>query len=414
MQTSKSSIEVILGWRTLVTRVTAAAAVMSIVVSLVMPMWYESATTCLPPEEGKSSGTMLGMFSQIGLDLGAAGLLSTTPMTDTMIGVLKSRLVRGQVVDRFGLQTVYRSKTREHAIRELDDHLIVDTTPEGFIEVRVEDRDKERAAEMANAFMELLDDYNRRTSVEKATRTREFVEGALDENGVRLAEAARALREFQERYKAIDLTEQTRVTVEAIAALQSERTTLEIERGVLEDFSRPDQMRMRQIEAEIREIDGKLAQFMGSAEGEAGSDGSGVVLPISEIPGLGYELADLTREVLVQEKVRAFLSSQLEDARIQETRDLEIIHVLDEAVPPFKKSRPRRSLIVILTTVLVFLASVGVAFLAEAVLDYAGTVGGALGLTDSRVTGLVLRSLERLRRWGGPRGEGEEPASMGS
>lgn len=412
MQTGKSTIEVVMGWRTLIVRVTAAAAVVSVIVSLVMPLWYEATTTCLPPQEGESRGSLLSMFTQIGMDFGAAGLLSSTPMTDTMIGVLKSRLVRGQVVDRFDLATVYGSETRDHAIKELDGHLVVDTTPEGFVEVRVEDRDRQRAADMANAFMEFLDEYNRRTSVEQATRTREFVEDALEENGARLAASARKLQEFQERHKAIDLTEQTRVTVEAIALLQSERTALEIERGVLEDFSRPDQMRMRQIEARLREIDDRLEDFVGGGDG-GGVDGSGVVIPMADIPALGYELADLTREVLVHEKVRAFLSSQLEDARIQETRDLEIIHVLDEAVPPIKKSRPRRSLIVMLTTVLAFVASVGTAFSVESLLDYAERADDALRLSDSKAIAFVLSRLRRLRAWGRPRGEGEGPASTG-
>lgn len=429
MDSEKSAAELILGWRKFIYRATLTAAVVSIVVSLIMPRWYEATTTCRPPQEGESRGGLLSMFSQIGMDFGAAGLISSTPMTDQLIGVLKSRLVRGQIVDRFDLVTVYRAKSREHAIKDLDDHLVVETTPEGFVEVRVEDRDAQRAADMANAFMEFLDDYQRRTSVEDAARTSTFVQKALEENGARLAEATRALKDFQTHHMAIDLTEQTRVTVEAIADLEAERTRLELERGVLGGFSSPDELRMRQLEAQLREVDRKIGELAGpgkdggaSAGGGPGDAGPGVrptgdssiVIPLSDIPELSYRLADLTREVMVLEKVRAFLSSQLEEARIQEARDLEIIHVLDTAVPPIKKSRPRRSLIVILTTGLAFLASLGLAFIADSALDFSEQYGSRYGLGDSGPSGLALRLFRKLREWGGPEGAGDGPASTGS
>lgn len=416
METERSAADLVLAWRKLIYRATLTAAIVSVVVSLLMPNWYEATSTCMPPEEGESRGGLLSMFSQVGMDFGAAGLLSATPQTDSMIGVLKSRRVRGQVVDRFDLTTVYRAKTREHAINDLGGHLIADTTPEGFVEVRVEDRDKERAAALANAFMEFLDDYHRLTSVERATRTRVYVETALVENGQRLDMATEALKDFQTQHMAIDLTEQTRVTVDAVAALETERTRLQLERGVLEGFSGPGEMRMRQIDAEIRELEGKLAEVTGTGERDSamGSGDSGAVIPLSEIPGLAYRLADLTRDVIVLEKVRAFLGSQLEDARIQETRDLEVVQVLDQAVPPVKKSRPRRSLIVILTTGLAFLASIGVSFLVGSLLEYSARTDASLGLGSSGPSRLILSCARRLKEWGGPdEGEGGS-ASAGS
>ncbi|MCK4409990.1 MAG: hypothetical protein KAW67_07885, partial [Candidatus Eisenbacteria sp.] len=363
-----------------------------------------ASATCVPPQEGESRGGLLSMFSQIGVDLGARGLLSSTPMTDFMIGVLKSNLLRDQVVDGFDLQRVYDAESRDHAAEDLSDHLIVTTTPEGFIEVRVEDRDRQRAANMANAFMEFLDDYSRRTSVEQAERTREFVESALEENGRRLLTASEALREFQEEHGAIDLTEQTRATVEAIATLETERTWLEVRRGVLEGFSHPDQIEMREIDAKLRGITKKLGRFTGRGdEVPPGSNEDGALLPLASIPKLVVRLADLTRDVVVQQRVREFLSSQLEEARIQETRDLEIIHVLDAAVPPLKKSRPRRSLIVILSVGLVFVGSVGVAFVADSFLHYARGSHPDSEFASSRESKVLLRFARGLRNWGGPR-----------
>jgi len=51
--------------------------------------------------------------------------------------------------------------------------------------------------------------------------------------------------------------------------------------------------------------------------------------------------------VKVQEQVFELLTAQLEEARIRETRDTPTVQVLDHAVVPLHKSRPKRALVVI-------------------------------------------------------------------
>ena len=296
-------------------------------------------------------------------------------------------------------------RSREHAIKRLGEYLRVDSSPEGLIEVRVDDRNRQRAADIANAFVELLDRYNRESSVAQAKRTSEYVRSCLDESRQRMEKAALDLRRFQEEHSTVELTEQIRVTVEAIAGLESQRAQLEIQKGVLRNYTRPGQMRVQEIDANLREIQSKIDRLHGRdmdnlALPEDMTAGS-VLLPLSRIPGLGLQLADLTREVVVQEKVYEFLTSQLEEARIQESRDLQTIRFLDEAVPPLKKSRPKRSLIVILTVLLAFLFSITLSFAAEGFLEYIGGDSRKSEMT-TRESRTILRVFLWLRKWGGP------------
>jgi len=384
----------------MVYRVFAAAVILSVVVSLVMPSWYTARSTFVPPQEADARSGMMQLSSMIGLDIGGMGLLSDSPMQDVMIGVLKSRRLRAKLVDQFDLKDVYGSKTREHAIRDLETHIFINSTAEGLLEVKVEDRDRQRAADMTNALVGLLDTYNRRSSVEQAQRTSEFILGYREENAERLEEAARAARAFQEEHGAIELTEQTRVTVEAAAGLQARRRMLAIERGVLEQYAGPDQSRMVEIDMELAELDKTIARLMGDAELEEGA-ARGVFLPLSSIPQTGFQLAKLTRDVLVYEKIHEYLSAQYEQSRIQEAKDLESVSIVDEAVPPLRKSRPRRSVIVILTVALATIAAVGLAFACEGILAKEGQ--WATGDPDSAPAEIrmVLRAARRLARWGG-------------
>lgn len=399
MENRQTLTQLILSWRRLFYRAFLFAAVLSVAVSLLLPNWYTGVSTCMPPQEGDSRGGVLQLFTEMGMDFGAGSLLSQTPMSDVMIGILKSRLIRGQVVDRHDLVAVYEEESRDHAIRELGLVLVVNNTPEGLIEVKVDDTDPQLAADLANSFVEFLDVFNRRSSADQARRTIKFIQSTLDSNRVRLDSVAAELRDFQGRHGTVQLTEQTRVTVEAISLLESNKTELEIQKGVLQQFARPGNQKIRELEIRIREIDRKLDQLESGTpeeDPEQHSD-SKVLLTLSQIPGLALELAERTREVMVQEKVYTFLTSQLEDARIQLSRDMQVIQVLDLAVPPIKKSRPRRSLIVILSATLTLFLTVILVVAADAYLNYAKK-SDAAG-TEER---MLLLICEQLRKWGGP------------
>lgn len=409
MDGRRSFAEVLIAWRVLVYRVTIAAGLGAVVVSLLLPSWFTATAVVTPPSENDGGGGIMALMDQVrgggGTVSRARQLLKRTPEIDLMIGVLKSRRARGEIVDRFGLLEHYDDRTREHAIKRLGRLLSVSTTPEGFIQVSVTDRDKQLAADIANGFLESLDRYNRETSVADARRTREFVGGRLDEVRARLDAASSDLRRFQEEHGAIQISEQTRVTVEAMAALEGERTQLEIEKGVLENYSRGDVPRVREIEARIDEIEKRIAMLRGSASDSAfvatrqDSTGSEVMIPLGQFPRLGLQFADLKREVMAQEKVLEFLMAQFEEARIREARDLQTVSVLDPAVPPLKKSKPRRSLIVLLTAGLGFALAIGAAFGAEALDD---TIRRRSEWSQAGEVRWLARLTGLLRKWGGP------------
>ncbi|MEZ5064393.1 MAG: GNVR domain-containing protein [bacterium] len=395
-------------WRGFVIRATIAAAVIAVAVSLLLPPTYIASATILPPREGATGGGLLQMVSQLGSDLSvgsgraARRLFGRSQAADVMLGVLQSRNLAGQIVDRFDLVAVYDLPSREHAIRALVKKITADSTPEGLLRITVEDRSAERAADMANAYMQLLDEFNRRTSVEDARRSVQFVEGAIEANRQRRDEASERLRRFQEENGAVQLTDQAQATVEALAKLESEKMELEIRRGVLEKYSRQDNVELRQISDQIREIDRVARDLNGgvlTSDSTATRPGRGSLLRLSVLPKLAMEFADLKREVLVQEKVYEFLAAQYEEARIQEASTQETIQFLDVAVPPIKKSKPRRSLIVMMTTALAALTAAAIAVGGESLLPRLAAPGALPEELEQRLAWLP-RLLRWLRDWG--------------
>ena len=164
-------------------------------------------------------------------------------------------------------------------------------------------------------------------------------------------------------------------------------------------------------DAQIREIEKRMERLRGEPSGEVktpergarrtgAQDASGeeALLRLRELPGLALQYAELQREVMAQEKVYEFLTAQLEEARIREARDLQTVRVVDEAVPPIRKSRPRRTLIVVLTTALAFALALGAAFLADALL---GVQRSHPELAATRELSWAFAAARGVRRFGG-------------
>ena len=83
---------------------------------------------------------------------------------------------------------------------------------------------------------------------------------------------------------------------------------------------------------------------------------------IENSPDLQLEQGRLSREVLVQEEVYLTLKKEHEVVKIEEVKSLPIIRILDEAVAPIKKSKPKRFLIMVITMFLALLLGVAVVF----------------------------------------------------
>jgi len=89
-------------------------------------------------------------------------------------------------------------------------------------------------------------------------------------------------------------------------------------------------------------------------------------VPTGKVPEVGLEYVRKVRDVKYHEVLFELLAKQYEIARVDEARDTSIIQVLDKAIEPERKSKPKRSLIVLLTALVVGFLAVLWAFIKEA------------------------------------------------
>jgi uncharacterized protein involved in exopolysaccharide biosynthesis len=83
------------------------------------------------------------------------------------------------------------------------------------------------------------------------------------------------------------------------------------------------------------------------------------------MPAIGTEYLRTLRQFKFNETLYELLVKQFELAKLDEARDAVVIQVIDRAVTPERKSRPKRAVIVILATAAMLFLSVFIVLLLE-------------------------------------------------
>jgi tyrosine-protein kinase Etk/Wzc len=349
------------------------AIVLSVSVSLVLPKMYTATARVLPPQESKSALT--GILSQAGglLSNLASGFIGGKSGPELYVGILESRTVADMLIKEFDLKKVYEQEYLEKTYEELAERSEIQVSHDTqVISVSVEDRDPQRAADMANLYVDALDQINRKVNITEGHRKRAFLETRLKKVKEDLVKAEIELKEFQEKYKLVSIDEQAKVAIEGAAKIKGEIIAAQTELQVLRQFGTERQNEAIILKSKIRELTNQLARIERGAPGTASlksnntaKDNSDFYIPFNELPELGMQLVRLMREAKIQEEVFKLITTQYELAKIEEAKDVDTIQILDRAAPPDYKSSPKRALIVILSTVVAFFLAVFLAFFME-------------------------------------------------
>ncbi|SVE28153.1 uncharacterized protein METZ01_LOCUS481007, partial [marine metagenome] len=207
----------------------------------------------MPPEQGNQSdlGTLLTKFN-IPVDM--LGVAETSSSSDLFVEIIMSRSINGLLVDQYNLVEVYEVKNRNRAIEQLQASISVNVEKSGIIILDVNDRDPNLAADLANAFINELDWFNKEKTMSSAKNTRQFVEKRLTDTRKDLDKTLMALQAFQEQYHLISLPEQAKMLVEAAAEVESQLQNREVEISVLKRTLNARHPSIVRIQMEIDEL----------------------------------------------------------------------------------------------------------------------------------------------------------------
>lgn len=336
-------IDVLRRWRKFIVRVVGITVVASVAISFLLPKWYAARSTLISPQESGFQSNVMSLVGGLSAP-GIAGLTSGSPESQLFLAILDSRTLREKLIRDFKLKPVYRAKTMDDAVRAFSKHARADITDRGVVEVVVEDKNPQRAADIANAWVKALDDFNKNARMTTGKKTRLFVEARIRETMERLRAAEAALAAYERTHKTAALAAGLSRNVESGASILAQRMALSVRLNRLTDLYKHDSPEIQQTRADLAALDRQ----------------------IDELPPVAMDYARLLRDMKVQEQVYQLLVAQYEEARIQENKDTPTVEVLDVASKPERKVRPVRWLFCASLVVAASVLSLGTAFTAEA------------------------------------------------
>jgi len=302
---------------------------------------YESTVQIMPPDSGSSSG-LAALIPALSKAPGLANLgdlMGAKTTGAVFMKVLASRTVQDNLIEKFKLREYYGTSTGEDTRQKLTSRTIIaDDKKSGVIAITVIDHDKDKAKAMAQGYVDELNAAMNRVSTSAALREKEFIEKRLAEETKSLQDAEQQFSQFASANMALDVPEQTKVTVEAAARLQGELIATRAQLESLRQTYTDENIRVRSAQAHINELQRELGKInSGRASATAGQDPSDPYPSVKNLPLLGVKWADLYRETKIRETVVELLTQQYEMARIQAVKDIATAKVLDDASTPERR-----------------------------------------------------------------------------
>jgi len=321
--------------RKLVGAVTLAAALAGAVAHLALPRQYEAAALILPPQEDGNEG-MAAKLAGLSGDL-PLGMLGIKAPAERYVDILKSQKVADAIIERFGLMARYGAKSRVNARQKLADRSGFRVTKGSLISISAIDKEPETAAQMANAYAEVLGQIDQEINVGKAGRERRFLDERLVQVEKDLRTAQEAWKAFQEKHRIVRVDEGLQASATVMAELEARRIAKEIEAQVLETVYSKTSPQVTILREEVKRLDEKLKDISRQGVRPGGDEGttSQWLFPaVEKVPALALEQMDLERRLRLHTEVCKLLVTQRELARINEAKERSTLQMVAPATAP--------------------------------------------------------------------------------
>jgi len=340
------------------------AGVLSAGISLVLPKTYTAGAKIMPPQQNQSMGAMAALSSQLGpLAALAGGGLGLRAPSDLYIAMLRSRTVADGLIDRFSLMSVYNLKVRDYARKKLESATEIRAgTKDGVISISVDDRDPQRAADLANGYVEELEKLTKTLAVTEASKRRLFFEREVKMASDDLANAEVALKQTQEKTGLILLDSQSKAMIESLTSLRARVAGQEVQVQAMRTFATAENPDLVRAEQELMALREQLNRLEGGRGKRLFAD-----VPIENVPTAGLEYVRKYRDVKYREALFEILAKQYEAAKLDEARDSLIVQQLDRAIKPEKRTWPPRTALVLASTLLALIVAIMAANFMEVV-----------------------------------------------
>lgn len=312
---------------------------LTIGISFLLPKWYRSQATIMPPSEDSGS---LGSLSAGLTSFSLGGLFGDNSDQQRIITILRSRTLLQLMDQKFNFQKKYKTKFKFQTYEKLRSNLRFEIGEQDQIVVSFIDKDQNTVAEMLSYALVCLDSINIDLSQTQAYKQRLFVEKRIALIRDSLITLENVIKDFMKDNNLISLSDQITAEITQAAELKARIVATEIELIIKKEYVSESRPEVEKLETELQLLKQHYQdQFF------SGSDDLSINL--SNVQDIELKYIQLKRKVQYFEKLLEYLGPQYEQSKIEEVKDTPTIQVIDHPERPEWKYKPKRIMLVIQT-----------------------------------------------------------------
>ena len=305
-----------------------------------------TAKTIINPPKLTDAGSgadqlITGMFGEFG---GGGGLFSQKTDSDITIAMLKTDQLKNMVIEKFNLVKYYKKKDIELTRKSLDGMVkLIPDAKSGFVEIDVDDKDPKLAAAIANYYDIALGQLISNVAYSKSSQKQRFFMEQITVTKNNLHNAQNKLKQFAIK-NGIASGQQIAMVIDLTIQLQAQLVVAQTQLKSMSLYATADNPDYKTLQMQIK----SLRQQLDVVSGQQANTNE-LPVPANLAPDLADEYTNLMRDVMINEEVLNVIFKQYEAAKIDTMSELvpTVIQVIDPALLPLHKSKPKRLLIII-------------------------------------------------------------------
>jgi tyrosine-protein kinase Etk/Wzc len=343
-------ILVVVQRRRTVAGVTAICILLGALAAFLLPKEYRAEVVVLPPQQGSSLSAALGS-ELAGLnalaELAGGGLGIKNP-NDMYVAMLKSHAVEDGMVEHFDLMREYHAKLLSQARTAFEHHVTIHgNLKDGLIHISVEDRSPQRAAELANGYVDQFRDLSQHLAISSAAQRALFFREQLEQAKDKLTDAEESLVQMEQTSGVIEPTSQEHALIDAAVTLRAQIAAQQVQIQTMQTFATGENAQLIEAQQELKSLQSQLAKLAGSEQNP-----NSLLIPRGKVPQASLEYVRRLRNVKYYETIFEVLARQYELAKLDQAKEGALIQVVDPAIVPDHKSSPHRAIILIVAAVI--------------------------------------------------------------
>ncbi len=338
---------------------TSVCSIIAVLYSLFATQYWTSSISFKMTDTASSS---IPFNSAMLSSISSSFLGDQTLDLDTYIAILTSRDFKTKIINEFKLIDYFKItkkdtlQIKELAIKSLKNEYRVELNKEtDIITINSTTKDKYLSYNIVNYAFNYFDHYNRVTKKTKGREERIFLEVRIKEVNTKIDSLSKAIVEFQKKNNSIELTEQTKASLEIYSSIVAEKTKNEIEYEYLKKYLTEDNSTLSETKEKINSYKKKIEAI---EDKSSNNELSKFFINLENFPDAYREYAILDMQLTIQKSIFEILYPQYESSKLQEMKDIPTIDIIDSAYVPGFRTKPKRMIICIISFLLsLFLSS---------------------------------------------------------